>query len=105
MHAFRWYSAASLVFLLLDFYSLTANHFWRILFVMFGEDSNLPIHQKVEALNFLETIVKTNKKNHREKSKVPENQVFWLVFCAKKRIVHTPSDHLSSNIFLHCLTL
>ncbi len=26
----------------------------------------------------------------KEKSKVAENQVFWLDFCAKKRTVHTP---------------
>jgi hypothetical protein len=27
----------------------------------------------------------------REKSKIAENQVFWLDFCAKKRTVHSAS--------------
>jgi hypothetical protein len=35
--------------------------------------------------------IRQNKKNYREKSKIAENQVFWLDFCAKKRTVHTPS--------------
>jgi hypothetical protein len=30
-----------------------------------------------------------NQRKTREKTKVAENQVFWLDFCAKKRSVHT----------------
>jgi hypothetical protein len=31
-----------------------------------------------------------NQRKTREKSKVAENGVFWLDFCAKKMSVHTP---------------
>jgi hypothetical protein len=52
---------------------------------------------KQESLVFLETTVHRvgekaeSQRKSREKSKVVENQVFWLDFCAKKRTVHTPS--------------
>jgi hypothetical protein len=54
---------------------------------------------KQESVVFLEMTVhrvgeKTEnqrKTKTREKSKVAENQVFWLEFCTKKRTVHTPS--------------
>ena len=52
---------------------------------------------KQERLVFLETTVHRvgetaeNQRKTREKTKVAENQVFWLDFCAKKRTVHTPS--------------
>ncbi len=46
---------------------------------------------KQESLVFLETTVQRvgekaeNQRKTREKSKVAENQVFWLDFCAKKK--------------------
>jgi hypothetical protein len=46
---------------------------------------------KQETLDFLERIVHRvgetaeNQRKTREKSKVAENQVFWLDFCAKKK--------------------
>jgi hypothetical protein len=46
---------------------------------------------KQESLVFLETTVHRvgetaeNQRKTREKSKVAENQVFWLDFCAKKK--------------------
>jgi hypothetical protein len=49
---------------------------------------------KQERLVFLETTVHRvgetaeNQRKAREKTKVAENQVFWLDFCAKKRTVH-----------------
>jgi hypothetical protein len=49
---------------------------------------------KQERLVFLETTVHRvgetteNQRKTREKTKVAENQVFWLDFCAKKRTVH-----------------
>ncbi len=54
---------------------------------------------KQECLVFLETTVHSvgekeeNQRKTREKSKVAENQVFWLDFCAKKGLcnVHSPS--------------
>jgi hypothetical protein len=52
---------------------------------------------KQESLVFLERTVHMvgkkaeNQRKSKEKSKVVENQVFWLDFYAKKRTVHTPS--------------
>jgi hypothetical protein len=52
------------------------------------------IRQIQERLVFLETTghrvreTAVNQRKIREKTKVAENQVFWLDFCAKKRTVH-----------------
>jgi hypothetical protein len=52
------------------------------------KEKNVP---KQETLDFLERIVHRvgetaeNQRKTREKSKVAENQVFWLDFCAKKK--------------------
>jgi hypothetical protein len=60
---------------------------------------------KQETLVFLETAVHRvgekaeNQRKTREKSKVAENQVFWLDFCAKKRTVHTPSGYSIHSTF------
>ncbi len=73
---------------------------------------------KQETLDFLERIVHRvgetaeNQRKTREKSKVAENQVFWLDFCAKKKnCAHplwTTGSHLREkfrNSYFHCLTL
>jgi hypothetical protein len=58
---------------------------------------------KQESLVFLETTVHRvgekaeNQRKTREKSKVSENQVFWLDFCVKKRTVHTSSDKVKGK--------
>jgi hypothetical protein len=60
---------------------------------------------KQERLVFLETTVDRvgetaeNQRKTREKTKVLENHVFWLDFCAKKRTVH----YLSGRILLASL--
>ncbi len=52
---------------------------------------------KQESLVFIEMTVhrvgetSENQRKTRKKTKVAENQVFWLDFCAKKRTVHTLS--------------
>ncbi len=59
---------------------------------------------KQESLVFLETTVHRvgetaeNQRQSREKTKVAENQVFWLDFCAKKRTVHTPSGGTGQSV-------
>ena len=60
---------------------------------------------KQESLVFLERTVHRvgetaeNQRKTREKTKVAENQVFWLDFCAKKRTVH----YLSEGLFFQTL--
>jgi hypothetical protein len=43
-----------------------------------------------------------NQQKTREKSKVAENQVFWLDFCAKKRTVHTLSEGIQEKLPKFC---
>ncbi len=58
-----------------------------------------------QRLVFFETTVHRvgetteNQRKTREKTKVAENQVFWLDFCAKKRTVH----YLSEGLFFQTL--
>jgi hypothetical protein len=58
---------------------------------------------KQESLVFLETTVHRvgetaeNQRKTREKSKVAENQVFWLDFCAKKKELCIPSLFISKE--------
>ncbi len=66
------------------------------------KDKNPP---KQESLVFLETTVHRvgetaeNQRKTREKSKVAENQVFWLDFCAKKKnCTHPLRGSLVSDI-------
>jgi hypothetical protein len=60
---------------------------------------------KQESLVFLERTVHKvgetaeNQRKTREKTKVAENQVFWLDFCAKKRTVHTLSGVCANTVF------
>jgi hypothetical protein len=83
-----------------------------IAWILKTKEKNPP---KQESLVFFETTVHRlgekaeNQRKTREKSKVAENQVLWLDFCAKKRTVHTPSAYrlalqipfISSSKYVH----